>query len=103
MEVSFASWAGSLSRPNEDFVIASSSVAVVLDGLSAPPALGTGCQHGTPWFVTNLGTQVVSAATSARDESLQDLVASAIRRVANSHAHTCDLEHPGTPSSSLDR
>ena len=101
MEVSFASWPGSLSKPNEDFVTATPSVAVVLDGLSAPPALGTGCLHGTPWFVTNLGTQVVSAATSARDESLQDLVASAIRRVADSHAHTCDLEHPGTPSSSL--
>ena len=101
MEVSFASWPGSLSKPNEDFVTASPSVAVVLDGLSAPPALGTGCLHGTPWFVIQLGTQVLSAATSARDESLQDLVASAISRVADSHAHTCDLEHPGTPSSSL--
>ena len=101
VDVSFASWPGSVSRPNEDFVTASPSVAVVLDGLSAPPALGTGCLHGTPWFVTQLGTQVVSAATTARDEPLQDLVAGAIRRVADSHAHTCDLEHPGTPSSSL--
>jgi hypothetical protein len=101
VEVSFASWPGSLSKPNEDFVTASPSVAVVLDGLSAPPALGTGCLHGTPWFVVQLGTQVLSAATSARDESLQDLVTSAISRVADSHAHTCDLEHPGTPSSSL--
>jgi hypothetical protein len=90
-----------MSSPNEDFVAASPSVAVVLDGLSAPPALGTGCAHGTPWFVTNLGTQVVSVATSASDESLQDLVARAIGGVADSHAHTCDLEHPGTPSSSL--
>jgi hypothetical protein len=32
---------------------------------------------------------------------MQDLVAGTIRRVADSHAHTCDLEHPGTPSSSL--
>ena len=101
MEVSFATRSGSMSRPNEDFVAASPSVAVVLDGLSAPPALGTGCLHGTPWFVAHLGTQVVSAATSAPDESLQDLVASAITRVADSHAYTCDLEHPGTPSSSL--
>jgi len=90
-----------MSRPNEDFVTASASVAVVLDGLSAPPTLGTGCLHGTPWFVAYLGTQVVGAATTARDEPLMDLVASAIARVANSHAHTCDLEHPGTPSSSL--
>jgi len=90
-----------VSRSNEDFVAASPSVAVVLDGLSAPPALGTGCIHSTPWFVTQLGTQLMSAATTAHEEPLQDLVASAIRRVADSHAHSCDLEHPGTPSSSL--
>jgi hypothetical protein len=101
VEVSFASWPGSTSRPSEDFVTASPSVAVVLDGLSTPPALGTGCIHGTPWFVAHLGTQVVSAATTARDQPLKDLVAGAITRVADSHAHTCDLEHPGTPSSSL--
>jgi len=77
------------------------SVAVVLEGLSAPPALGTGCVHGTPWFVAHLGTQVASAATTARDEPLKELVVGAIARVADSHAHTCDLEHPGTPSSSL--
>jgi len=101
VDVSFASRPGSMSRPNEDFVTASPSVAVVLDGLSAPPALGTGCVHGTPWFVAHLGTQVVTAATIARDEPLKDLVAGAITRVADSHAHTCDLEHPGTPASSL--
>jgi hypothetical protein len=101
VDVSFATSPGSMSKPNEDFVAASSSVAIVLDGLTAPPALGTGCVHGTPWFVTRLGTQLVGAATTAREEPLQDLVASAITRVADSHAHTCDLDHPGTPSSSL--
>ena len=101
MEVSFASWPGSLSKANEDFVAASPSAAVVLDGLSAPSPLGTGCLHGTPWFVAQLGVQVMSAATTAGDEPLQDLVASAIARVADSHANSCDLDHPGTPSSSL--
>ena len=101
MEVSFASWPGSMSKANEDFVAASPKVAVVLDGLSAPPPLGTGCLHGTPWFVAQLGAQVMSAATTAGEEPLQDLVAGAITRVAESHAHSCDLDHPGTPSSSL--
>jgi hypothetical protein len=101
MDVSFASCPGSVTRSNEDFVTASPSVAVVLDGLSAPPALGTGCLHGTPWFVTQLGTQLLGSATSTRNESLRDLVAGVIAGVADSHAHTCDLEHPGTPSSSL--
>jgi hypothetical protein len=101
VEVSFASWPGSVSKANEDFVAASPKVAVVLDGLSAPPPLGTGCLHGTPWFVAQLGAQVMSAATTAGEEPLQDLVAGAITRVADSHAHSCDLDHPGTPSSSL--
>jgi hypothetical protein len=101
VDVSFATCPGSVSRSNEDFAAASPSVAVVLDGLSAPPALGTGCIHGTPWFVVQLGTLLMSAAATAAEEPLQDLVASAIRRVADSHVHTCDLEHPGTPSSSL--
>jgi hypothetical protein len=34
VEVSFASWPGSLSKANEDFVAASPSVAVVLEGPS---------------------------------------------------------------------
>jgi hypothetical protein len=101
VEVSFASWPGSLSKANEDFVAASPSAAVVLDGLSAPSPLGTGCLHGTPWYVVQLGVQVMSAAMTADDEPLQDLVASAIARVADSHANSCDLDHPGTPSSSL--
>jgi hypothetical protein len=101
VDVSFATCPGSVTRPNEDFVTASPNVAVVLDGLSSPPALGTGCLHGTSWFVTQLGTQLLSEATTAGDEPLQDLVASAIALVADSHARTCDLEHPGTPSSSL--
>src|SRR4029450_5320086 len=80
VEVSFASWPGSLSKANEDFVAASPSAAVVLDGLSPPSPLGTGCLHGTPWYVAQLGVQVMSAATTAGDEPLQDLVASAIMR-----------------------
>jgi len=101
VHVSFATCPGSVTRSNEDFVAVSPSVALVLDGLSAPPALGTGCIHGIAWFVAQLGTLLMSAATTVHEEPLQDLVASAIRRVADSHAHTCDLEHPGTPSSSL--
>ncbi len=99
--VSFETCPGSASRPNEDFVAASPNVAVVLDGLTAPPELGTGCAHGTPWFVARLGTELVSAATTARDEPLEEIVAGAIKRVADAHARTCDLEHPGTPSSSV--
>ena len=87
VDVSLATCPGSVSRSNEDFVAASPSVAVVLDGLSAPPALGTGCIHSTPWFVTQLGTQLMSAATTAHEEPLQDLVASAIMKPVGSFVH----------------
>ena len=99
MGVSFATCPGSVDKPNEDFVATSPSVAVVLDGLSAPSPLGTGCIHGTSWFVAQLGTQLLRTAAIAHGEPLQELVTGAIGRVADSHAHTCDLEHPGTPSS----
>jgi Na+/H+ antiporter NhaC len=80
VHVSLATCPGSVTRSNEDFVAASPSVAVVLDGLSAPAALGTGCIHGIAWFVAQLGTLLMSAVTTAHEEPLQDLVASAIRR-----------------------
>ena len=101
MYVAFETAAGSVSKPNEDFVAASPSVAIVLDGLSAPPALSTGCTHGTPWFVARLGSELLSSATTEPDQPLQEVLAAAITRVADLHGHTCDLDDPGTPASSV--
>ena len=99
--VTFETAAGSVSKPNEDFVAASPSAAVVLDGLSAPPALSTGCAHGTPWFVARLGSDLLSSATTEPGQPLQEVLAGAITRVANLHGHTCDLDDPGTPAASV--
>ena len=103
MYVAFETAAGSVSKPNEDFVAASPSVAVVLDGLSAPPALSTGCAHGTPWFVARLGSDLLSSATTEPGQPLQEVLAGAITRVANLHGHTCDLDDPGPGSIGDDR
>jgi hypothetical protein len=99
--VAFETAAGSMSKPNEDFVAASPSVAIVLDGLSAPPALTTGCTHGTPWFAAQLGSELLSSATTEPDQPLQEVLAGAITRVANVHGRTCDLDDPGTPAASV--
>jgi hypothetical protein len=99
--VAFETAAGSVSKPNEDFVAASPSVAIVLDGLSAPPALSTGCTHGTPWFVARLGSELLSSATTEPDQPLQEVLAGAITSVADLHGHTCDLGDPGTPAASV--
>jgi hypothetical protein len=101
MQISFATRAGSTSKPSEDFVTASPDVAIVLDGLTAPASLGTGCVHGTPWYVAQLGGQLLSGIAAGPDRPLQDLVADALGNVAGMHAKNCDLTHPGTPSSSI--
>ncbi|TDC41903.1 hypothetical protein [Micromonospora sp. KC213] len=101
MLVSFASIPGFTDRPSEDFVAASQSTVVVLDGLTAPAELGTGCRHGTPWYVANLGTQLLQAASIAPHRPLADILAQSIESVANQHKNTCDLRHPGTPSAAV--
>jgi hypothetical protein len=101
MRISFATRPGSPDKPTEDFVAAGPGVALVLDGLSSPPDLGTGCVHGTPWYVANLGTRLLAAATTRPADSLEQITADAIEAVAALHNDTCDLAHPGTPSSSI--
>ncbi|PWK80694.1 hypothetical protein C8D88_12358 [Lentzea atacamensis] len=101
MRVSFATRAGSTDKPSEDFAAANPRVVLVLDGLSSPPELGSGCVHGTPWFVARLGTQILSEATCRWERPLADCVADAITAVAAAHADSCDLAHLGTPSSSV--
>ncbi|KJK44985.1 hypothetical protein UK23_27780 [Lentzea aerocolonigenes] len=101
MRVSFATEPGSLTKPNEDFVQATPRVVAVLDGLGVPGGLSTGCVHGTPWFVAQLGGQLVRLASDHAGEDLRGVAAAAIEAVAAAHGDTCDLDHLGTPSSSI--
>ena len=59
-------------------------LAVVLDGLSAPDGTGTGCRHGTPWYVSQLGPRLLTLAADPAC-SLVDALAEAIRQVAGLH------------------
>jgi hypothetical protein len=66
----------------------------------------TGAQHRlhsrhTPWFVARLGSELLSSATTEPDQPLQEVLAGAITSVADLHGHTCDLDDPGTPASSV--
>jgi hypothetical protein len=100
MHAAIATQAGSPDSANEDWAgVLIPGLAVVLDGLSAPDGTGTGCRHGTPWFVSQLGPRVLAqAADSSR--SLVDALAEAIQQVASLHPG-CDLKHPGTPSATM--
>ncbi|WP_333757187.1 hypothetical protein [Streptomyces sp. IBSBF 3352] len=84
--------------PNEDWVAGTPTLAVVLDGLSTA-GLDTGCRHGVPWYVANLGSHIVAALADART-SLSAGLANALEQVAALHPE-CDLRNPGTPSATV--
>ncbi|MET8025156.1 hypothetical protein [Streptomyces avermitilis] len=86
------------AAPNEDWVAATPTLAVVLDGLSTT-GLDTGCRHGVPWYVTHLGSELVSALVDP-GASLAAGLARALERVAALHPE-CDLGNPGTPSATV--
>ncbi|MFD8978908.1 hypothetical protein [Streptomyces sp. NPDC059564] len=97
MYVSVATEPGG-SAPNEDWVGGTPSLALVLDGLSTA-GLDTGCRHGVPWYVAQLGGHLV-AALAATDRPLADGLAEALEGVARLHPE-CDLKNPGTPSATV--
>ena len=89
---------------NEDYVAAAvnstSARAVLLDGAGGPSELPTGCNHGTPWYVNQLGDHLMF---NIRNPStpLTTALALALDAVAESHGVWCDLNNPGTPSSTV--
>ncbi|MFC5823477.1 protein phosphatase 2C domain-containing protein [Nonomuraea insulae] len=89
-------------KPNEDYVAAAVGTltqAVLLDGAGGPSELPTGCRHGTPWYVAQLGDAAMGHMRNPVI-GLDIALLRSISWVARSHRdHTCDLDHPGTPSS----
>jgi hypothetical protein len=81
--------------PNEDWYGCLPGVVVVLDGVTTMAGMESGCVHGTPWYVRELGTRLAGNASSA---ALSDALFLAIREVAALHADVCDLKSPGAPS-----
>ena len=89
------------SAPNEDFVAATDVLAVVLDGATTPGHLETGCSHGTRWFSHALGARLVHRLTTEPELELADALAAAIGELAEQHAASCDITHPGHPSATV--
>ena len=93
---------GSASRPNEDWCSATkgadSAVAVVLDGVTTPG--DTGCHHGTPWYVQQLGTELIRH-TADHARTLTQSLADSIAAVTALHASSCDISHRGTPAAAV--
>lgn len=86
---------------NEDFAIASDSVAVLLDGATIPDSATTACSHSTAWFTRHLGTRIFQRLTLDLDRAISDCVAEAIKTLAEHHGETCDTGHACHPSATV--
>jgi hypothetical protein len=100
MHAEVATVAGAAGQPNEDWVGVTPTAVVLLDGLTAPRDLDSGCTHGVPWYVGHLGSALL-AQTADPTTGLKECLASAIETVASLHADSCDLTNPGTPQSTV--
>jgi len=100
MDVSFATEPAP-GRANEDHVVASDRFAVVLDGVSCPPGVATGCVHDVRWLVRTLGATLAQRLAGPPREPLAELLAGGIRWLRDRHGPGCDLTHPESPSSTV--
>ncbi|MGW6280795.1 hypothetical protein [Kribbella sp. NPDC055071] len=85
-------------RPNEDFVVVTPDLAIVVDGAGVPMG---GCRHGVAWYAQQLGAHTLRALAGHPDLSLRDGLHEALAAVAASHSDTCDLDDPGTPCAAV--
>lgn len=85
-------------RPNQDFVIVTDSIAVVIDGAGIPFG---GCTHGVTWYAQQLGARTMAALVGSPEKSLRDGLEEGIAAVVAQHADTCDLSDPGTPCAAV--
>lgn len=89
---------GDKQLENEDWYAATNDVMIVLDG--ATIRTETGCIHGLPWYVRQLGAALLAGAQDSATP-LREVLSSAIRQVSDMHRSSCDLSHPGTPSAAV--
>ncbi len=85
-------------RPNEDFVVVSPDLAVVVDGAGIPFG---GCHHGVAWYAQQLGSRTLAALVASPGVPLRDGLVAGIAAVADSHRDECDLTNPGTPCAAI--
>lgn len=99
MYAAIATEPGQTAKQNEDWAGVSPSVAVLLDGLSSSADAETGCEHGTPWFVQQLGARLLATAGDLTCD-LKEALAVAIDQVAQLHP-LCDLANNDAPSTTV--
>jgi hypothetical protein len=99
IEVRLASEPAPGCGPNEDCAFAVPGLVGVLDGVTVPEGMDTGCVHGPAWYVRMLSGRLADGYAADPEVRLDDLLARAISEVSHAHGGGCDLTHPGTPAS----
>jgi hypothetical protein len=100
LDVSFASSAAPGCR-NEDLVIAGDDFLIVLDGVTSPPHVRTGCVHDPVWLVHTLGSALTVRLSGNDVPQLTEVLADAVVALRDAHGGACDLSHPESPSSTV--
>jgi hypothetical protein len=98
VQITYAS-AATPEQVNEDYVVAGPDWAVVLDGATKRADVDSGCIHGAGWLVRTLAGHLARRLTDELGEPLPDLLA--IKATCESHAATCDLANPDSPSATV--
>ncbi|WP_262282798.1 hypothetical protein [Micromonospora sp. MA102] len=86
---------------NEDLVFRIGPLVGLLDGATVPEGFDTGCVHGPAWYVRHLAARIGLAVAARPAATLMSSLAAAILAVRADHGGECDLDHPGTPSSTV--
>ncbi|WP_233196550.1 hypothetical protein [Verrucosispora sp. ts21] len=89
------------STVNEDVVFQFGPLVGVLDGATVPEGFDTGCVHGPQWYVRHLAARLGLAEAARPAATLVSNLAAAILAVRADHGDQCDLDHPGTPASTV--
>jgi hypothetical protein len=87
MKMTFAVEAGG-TKPNEDWAGTGADTMIVLDGVTVPEGIETGCVHGTPWYVATLGKVILRLCDQRDGATLGTVLHAAISTVNSAHQGT---------------
>jgi hypothetical protein len=99
MEITYATRPASDDVPNDDYVLAAETWAVMLDGATAPAGVDSGCIHDVPWLTAHLATHQAAMLATEPERELRDVLRESIVRTCADHADTCDVTNRDSPSS----
>jgi hypothetical protein len=100
MRVLMASSTARAGRVNEDFVGASPTAVVLVDGAGIA-GMEAICRHGVAWYAHSLGASLLGRVSLAPQRSITEHLGEAIVQVTEVHRHSCDVANPISPSATV--